>query len=138
MSSEFTRANRDRLHVFPGDDGYRFRAYFDEPGLFATLRPFYDGEHYRFEVPAERFEKMADLLRSYGYEPVVVEDPTPFVVAYKRFRDHPRVLFQHAVERRRTDRFTLFLLDGRDAVEAAVEAGAIELAELDGVEWRRR
>lgn len=137
MSSEFTRASRDRLNVFPSDDTYRFRAYFDEPGLFASLRPFYDDHEYRFEVPTERFDGIADLLQSYGYESVIVEDPTPFVVAYRRFRDHPRVLFKHAIERRRRDQFTLFLLNTRDAVTEAIEAGAIELRDLEDVSWER-
>ncbi len=136
--AEFHRADRTRLNVFPAGEAYRFRAYFDEPGLFATLRPFYDDEQYRFEVPADRFERIADLLREYEYEPVVVEDPTPFVVAHRRFRDHPRVLFRHAVDRRRTEHYTLFLLNAQEAVEAALEAGAVRLDDLDGITWLRR
>lgn len=138
MSSEFTRASHTRLNVFPSEEGYRFREYFDEPGLFASLKPFYDDEKYRFEVPKDRFDTVADLLKSYEYEPVIVEDPTPFVVAFKRFSDHPRVLFQHAVEQRRTDRYTLFLLNRRDAVTEAVEKGAIELSDLEDIEWTVR
>lgn len=136
--AEFHRADRTRLNVFPAGDAYRFRAFFDEAGLFATLRPFYDDDRYRFEVPADRFDRVADLLEEYGYEPVVVEDPTPFVVAHRRFRDHPRVLFRHAVERRRTDRYTLFLLNTRAAVEAAIEAGAEAIDDLEDVTWERR
>lgn len=138
MSSEFTRASRTRLNVFPADDRYRFREYFDEAGLFASLKPFYDEEHYRFEIPTDRFETVADLLQSYDYEPVIVEDPTPFVVAFKRFSDHPRVLFRHAIEQRRTERFTLFLLNTQAAVTKAVEKGAIELDELEDVSWSNR
>lgn len=138
MSSEFTRASRTRLNVFPGNGSYRFRAYFEEPGLFASLKPFYEEEEYRFVVPADRFETVADLLRSYEYEPVIIDDPTPFVVAFKRFSDHPRVLFKHAIERRRTDRYTLFLLDTRQAVREAVDKGAIEISELDDVDWLPR
>lgn len=134
--SEFHRASRRRLNVFPDDDRYRFREYFDEPGLFASLAPFYVDDAYRFEVPESRFDSIADTLRAFGYEPVVVTDPTPFVVAHRRFRDHPKVLFQASIERRRTDRYTLFLLKDRASVEKAVEAGAIELADLEGVDWR--
>ncbi|MFP4591530.1 MAG: hypothetical protein ACLFMX_03905 [Halobacteriales archaeon] len=135
--AEFHRADRTRLNVFPDGEVVRFRAYFDEPGLFASLRPFYDDRRYRFEVDRERFDRLADLLRGYGYEPVVVEDPTPFVVAHRRFRDHPKVLFRHAVERRRTDHYTLFLLNTREAVAEAIEAGAVAIDDLEGVEWRR-
>lgn len=138
MSSEFTRASRTRLNVFPRDDIYRFRTYFDEPGLFASLKPFYEEDEYRFEVPSDRFDTVADLLRSYEYEPVIIDDPTPFVVAFKRFSDHPRVLFKHAIERRRTDRYTLFLLDSRQAVRDAVEKGAIEITDLDDGDWQPR
>ena len=135
MSSEFTRASRDRLNIFPEGDGYRFRAYFDEPGLFASIAPYYDEQSYRFEVPEDRFDRVAELLRSYGYEPVIVTDVTPFVVAFRRFREHPRVLFKHAVDQRRTERFTLFLLNSREAVTEAVAAGAVELRDLDDVRW---
>lgn len=133
--SSFTRASRDRLNVFPGTDGYRFRQYFDEPGLFASLSPYYDEQHYRFTVPEDRFEQVAELLTSYGYDPVIVEEVTPFVVAHKRFADHPRVLFKHAIERRRTEHYTLFLLSSREAVTEAVERGAVELSDLEGVTW---
>lgn len=134
--SEFHRANRTRLNVFPFDDEYRFRHYFEEPGLFASLAPFYEEEHYRFAVPQARFETVAELLRGHEYEPVVVEDPTPFVVAHRRFRDHPDVLFEGAVARDRTEQYTLFLLKDRESVTAATEAGAIPIAELEDVEWR--
>lgn len=135
MTSDFTRANRERLNVFPSDTGYRFRKFFDEPGLFASLQPFYDDASYRFEVPEGRFDQVADLLESYGYDTVVVEDVEPFVVAYRRFSDHPRVLFKHAVDQRRTERYTLFLLNSREAVATAVDRGAVELHELDNVTW---
>lgn len=133
--AEFHPANLTRLNVFPADGAYRFRAYFDEPGLFATLAPHYDEDRYRFEVPDARFERVAETLRAYGYEPVVVEDPTPFVVGHRRFREHPSILFEAAVERRRTDDYTLFLLKDRASVAAALEAGAVALEALDGVEW---
>lgn len=131
----FHRADRTRLNAFPVGEHYRFRAYFDEPGLFATLAPFYDGSTYRFEVPRERFEAIAEVLRSHGYDPVVVEDPAPFVVAHRRFQDHPKVLFEAAVATRQTDRYTLFMLKDRAAVHEAVDAGAVELEDLDDVTW---
>lgn len=133
--SEFHRASRTRVNVFPAGDRYRFREYFEETGLFATLAPYYDDDAYRFDVPEERFESVANALRSFDYEPVIVDDPTPFVVAHRRFRDHPRVLFRTSVERRRTDRYTLFLLKDRASVERAVDAGAITLDELDDINW---
>lgn len=133
--SEFHRASRTRLNVFPIGDTYRFRAYFDEPGLFATLKPFYQSEDYRFEIPRDRFDRIAGLLREYGYEPVVIEDPTPFVVAFRRFAEHPPVLFRGAIDRRRTDRYTLFLLKDRESVDEAIEEGAIPIDALDDIEW---
>ncbi len=138
MVSEFTRANRTRLNVFPKGDIYRFRMYFDEPGLFASLQPYYNKQEYRFEVPGDRFENVADLLRSYGYNPVVVEDVEPFVVAFKRFRDHPRVLFKNAIDERRTGRYTLFLLRDQESVRKAVEKGARQVRDLEGVSWPAR
>lgn len=134
--SEFHRASRTRVNVFPTGDRYRFREYFEEPGLFATLAPYYDDDAYRFDVPSDRFDTVARSLRSFDYEPVVIEDPNPFVVAHRRFRDHPKVLFRTSVERRRTDHYTLFLLKDRASVDRALDEGAIALDELDDVTWR--
>lgn len=133
--SAFTPANRTRLNVFPSGDAYLFREYFDEDALFATLAPYYDDERYRFSVPRGRFEMVAERLKAHGYAPVVVDDPEPFVVAHRRFAEHPSILFESAVDRTRTDQFTLFLLKDQESVQEAIEAGAVAIEELDGIDW---
>ena len=61
--------DRERLLVFRVGEAYLFAEYFYNEALFADLEPYYDGDSYRFEVPAAEFEGVSERLRAAYYEP---------------------------------------------------------------------
>lgn len=132
----FHRASRERVNVFPIKDRFYFRRFFEDNAIFATLAPYYNDERYRFEIPPDRYETIANTLRSHEYEPVVVEDFTPFVVGQRRYSDHPRILFRSVVAQRSMKSYTLFLLKDRKSVEQAIDAGATPVSSLE-ISWPR-
>jgi hypothetical protein len=62
--------DRERLLVFRVGEVYLFAEYFHNEALFADLEPYYDGDSYRFEVPAAEVEGVSERLRAAYYEPV--------------------------------------------------------------------
>ena len=53
-----------RINAFEVEDAglYIFSQYFDEDEIFDELREWYDGEKYRFEVPAEEINQVEAFL----------------------------------------------------------------------------
>lgn len=127
----FHRAGHQRVNVFEVDDRYLFKYFFDEDGVFAKLKRYYDSYEYRFEVPAERFEYVREVLLDHGYAPTVVDPVEPFVVVKRKYTDHPEILFRGSVLHRSAGNFNCFVMKDTDAVEQAIEAGAQPLAETD-------
>lgn len=127
----FHRAGRKRVNVFPVDDQYLFKHYFDEDEIFAKLQRYYDEYEYRFEVPVDRFAHISDFLTEHGYAPVVVEAVEPFVVVKRKYTEHPEVLFRGSVLHRSVGNFNCFLMKDRHSVTRAVSAGADRLGDTD-------
>ncbi|MDS0476822.1 hypothetical protein [Natrinema sp. 1APR25-10V2] len=123
--------DREPLYVFLVGDRYLFKAYFDEDNMFDALRPYYNEDDYRFEVPQDAFNDVKEVLEDHFYEPVVVRDLEPFCVVYPKYTEHPTVLFKAAVlQRSRSDKH-IFLMKDQRSVEQAVNRGAIPLTESD-------
>lgn len=127
----FHPAGHQRVNVFPVDERYLFKHFFDEDEVFAKLKRYYDEYEYRFEVPAERFEHIRDFLTDHGYAPTVVDSPDPFVVVKRKYTDHPEVLFRGSVLHRSVGNFNCFVMKDSDTVEEALERGAKRLADTD-------
>ena len=128
--SDFRRASRERINVFPVGEAYLFKHYVSEE-VFSEIDRYYEEYDYRFEVPADRFAFVRDLLEEHDYAPVVVEDPEPFAVLKRKYTDHPDALFRDAVYHRGLGNFNCFVMKTRDAAERAAERGATPLVDAD-------
>lgn len=119
----------ERVNVFRFDDRYLFKHYFDGEAVFERLKPHYDAEEYRFDVPAHRFEPLRVFLGERGYDLRVVDDPEEYVVAVRKYSEHPEGIFGDAVFQWHGTDHNCFLLRDQRAVEAAVRDGALWLPE---------
>ena len=118
------------LYVFHLDDEYLFRHYFEVDGAFEALRAHYVRDAYRFEVPADDWSDVEATLRSYGFEPTVVEDPERFCVVIGQYEPHADILRDSVANwTRREHRF--FLLSDPLAVERALQRGATLVADSE-------
>lgn len=119
-----------RIYCFDIGDDYVFRHYFDHTDLFDQLREYYDGENYRFEVPADAFEDVRSLLTEYGYEPVVADELEPYCVVKEQYTPHAEILKRSVIHWSR-DGYNFFLLRDPQAVEYAIEQGAQRIEETN-------
>lgn len=127
---EFRRASRERINVFEVENTYLFKHYVDED-VFSEIGRYYEEYEYRFEVPADRFAFVRQLLEDHDYHPVVVEDVEPFAVLKRKYTDHPDSLFRDAVYHRSRGNFNCFVMKSHEAAERAVDRGAIPLEARD-------
>jgi hypothetical protein len=125
----FRRASHEQVNVFEVDELYLFKHYFDGEDVFDRLKPYYNNQQYRFEVPPDEFEDLQGFLAEHGYGLVVVDVLPEFVVVVEKYTDHPENIFKTSVIQRSVDGYNCFLLTDRDAVDRAVDAGATRLPE---------
>jgi hypothetical protein len=128
--SDFRRASRERINVFRVGDAYLFKHYVSE-GVFSEIDRYYEEYDYRFEVPADRFAFVRELLEEHDYAPVVVEDPEPFAVLKRKYTNHSDALFRDTVYQRGLGKFNCFVMKSQDAAKRAVDRGATPLAEAN-------
>lgn len=121
----------ERVNAFRVGDRYLFRHYFDGEEVFKRLKPYYQSSHYRFAVPAHRFEPLQVFLAERGYDLQVVDDPADYAVVVEKYTGHPDVVFEHSVIERTLDGHNCFVLTDQQAVEQAVDEGATAIAETD-------
>lgn len=119
-----------QIYCLDVGDAIVFKAYFDHTDLFEALREYYDGEHYRFEVPPGEFPAVRDGLEEFGYEPVVVEDLEAFCVVKDQYTPHAEILKRSVIQWSR-DGYNFFLMRDPQAVEYAVERGAQRVADTN-------
>lgn len=119
------------INVFPVDDQFVFKQYFERDDVFAELRPYYNAEEYRFEVPGDAFEDVEAFLADHFFEFNVVDDPEAFCVVKQKYTDHPDLLFRNAVVQRSVGNHNVFLLKDQLAVEQALNQNATRLADTD-------
>lgn len=127
--SEFVPAGAERVNVFVVGDAYLFKHYFEGDEVFDELRQYYNHSQYRFEVPDADFERVRLFLEDRDYALVVVEDIEPYAVVVRKYTAHPDNIFKGSVLHRSVGDYNLFVMTDREAMEAAVEAGATPLAE---------
>lgn len=128
---EFHRAGTQRINAFEVDGRYLFKHFFEDDAVFSELRRYYSPYDYRFEVPADRIAHVRSVLDEHGYALVDVEAFEAFAVVKRKYTDHPRQLFKESVFHRSLGNFNCFVMKDREAVEAAVTAGARRLDETD-------
>jgi hypothetical protein len=121
-----------RIVVFRVDDEYLFSHYFEREDVFDSLRDYYDGETYRFEIPAAEFDDVRERLEDAYYEPIVVEDLEPYCVVKEQYTEHADVLKQSVLNWERRG-YLFFLMEDDLAVKDAIERGATPIEETEFV-----
>ncbi len=99
--------------------------------MFARLKPYYNNQQYRFEVPFEDYDGIRAFLDGRGYGLVVVDALDAFVVVVTKYTAHPENMFKASVIQRSVDDYSCFLLTDQVAVEQAVHEGATRLTDTD-------
>lgn len=124
--------DRETIYVFPVGEEYLFSHYFERTDVFDALKEYYDGEAYRFEVPAEEFDGVRQLLEEEYFEPVVADDLESFCVVKEQYTEHAEVL-RNSVANWERDGQLFFLMKDEHAVRLAVELGATPIEETNYV-----
>ena len=123
-----------RINAFEVEDAglYIFSQYFDEDEIFDKLREWYDGEKYRFEVPAEEINQVKAFLEEYFYDLQQIEPPAiePFCVVKEKYTDHASIL-RNSVYHTSQAGSTVFVMQDELSAERALEQGATRLADSD-------
>ena len=123
--------DRERINVFAVEDRYLFKHYFEQDDVFAALRDYYNADDYRFEIPADAFDDVQEVLAEHFYEADIIHDLEPFCVVYPKYSDHPSVLFKASVLQRNTGGVHIFLMKDQLSVEQAINQGATTFADSD-------
>lgn len=127
----FRRASHEPVNAFRVDETFVFKHFFEGGEVFGRLKRYYNNHQYRFEVPPAEFEDVRAFLADHGYGLVVIDDPEPFVVVVRKYTAHPDNIFKDSVLQRSVKDYNCFLMTDREAVDRAVEEGAIRIAETD-------
>lgn len=122
----------ERINVFPIDDRYLFKHYFERTDLFEAISEYYHGDEYRFEVPESAFADVQERLADEYYDLVVIDDPTPFCVVKEQYTPHAEILRNAVIHWDRREHLFFVMTDER-AVKMAVEQGATRLDATDFV-----
>jgi hypothetical protein len=127
----FRRAGNEQVNVFDVDGLYLFKHYFEGDDVFDQLKPYYNNQQYRFEIPPKDFNWLRVFLDGHGYGLVVVDALNAFVVVVTKYTDHPDNIFKASVIQRSVDDYNYFLMTDQVAVEQAVHEGAARLTDTD-------
>lgn len=125
------RTAREQVNVFRIEETYLFKHYFDGEEVFARLKPYYNNQQYRFEVPSGEFEEVRSFLDEHGYDLVVVDAIEKFAVVVEQYTAHPENVFKESVIQRSADGHNCFLMTDQYAVARAVAEGATRLPDTD-------
>ncbi len=116
---------RPRINIFKLGSAYYFKHFFDDPGLFRELEPYYEKQSYRFRMATVgEMSSVIKLLDANGYEPVLIEDPAPFTVEISRYRKYGELLKNSVENYLLRDKVVLVMKDMM-WVEQAVAMGAV-------------
>jgi len=131
VDGEFQRAGHERINAFAIDDYYLFKHYFEGDEVFTRLGRYYNNQQYRFEVPQRDFEALQAFLAKHGYSLVAIDEASipEFVVAVRKYTNHPENIFKSSVIHRPSEKYNCFLMTDQDTVTKAVEAGAIRITQ---------
>lgn len=128
-----TRANgpsvSNEVNAFPVGETVLVRHYFERDAAFGILREYYDPRASRFEIPRAAFRRVATRLEIHGYDLRLVEDVERFAVAVRKYSEHPEGIVEDSVARFSADGYNVFVLPDDAAVSAAVDDGAVRLAD---------
>jgi hypothetical protein len=127
-------ADTTEINAFEVKDAelYVFSQYFDQEEVFAELHEYYDSEQYRFEVPADKIDRIESFLDEYFYNlnRVAPDAIEPFCIVKEKYTDHADIL-RNSVYHTSRGSSTVFVMQDRLSAELAVEQGATSLADSD-------
>ncbi len=126
---EFRRASQNRVNVFPINEVYLFKHYFDNEEIFDKLRRYYNNQQYRFEVPNADFPKIQEFLAEFGYALIVIGGIEEYTVVVRKYTEHPGNIFKSSVLQRSEGDYNVFVMTDQAAVEQAVNQGATRLTD---------
>jgi hypothetical protein len=123
-----------RINAFEVEDAdlYIFSQYFSEDEIFDELREWYDGEKYRFEVPAEEIDRVEAFLEEHFYDLQRIESNAiePFCVVKEKYTDHAGIL-RNSVYHTSQAGSTVFVMQDELSAEQALEQGSTRLTDSD-------
>ncbi len=106
------------------DNQYVFKHFFSEREVYDELSDFYNRRNYRFECQTEEDkDKSIEILEKYGFEVVVVEDYSEYVVKIHKFKKHSAIL-RESVANEYLGEDRIFLMKDKFSVERALSEGA--------------
>jgi hypothetical protein len=117
----------DQVNAFPINNTVQFKHYFDGDEVFSRLRPYYNGNQYRFEVPVGKFDSLRRFLLDHGYKLTIVDRPEEFYVIVPQYSEHPDGIFKQSVRHECADGYHCFLMTDRESVDAMLVRGAERL-----------
>lgn len=120
----------ERILVFNLGDEYIFKHYFQRRDLFEALQEYYNGDTYRFEVPADELAAIREELAEEYYELELIENLEPYCVVKDQYTDHAAIL-RESVANWTRDGYHFFLMKNELAVKTALEHGATRISETD-------
>lgn len=121
----------EQLNVFEIDGRYLLKHYFDDTDIYGEMRQYYNNNQYRFEIPEDDISDVLTFLSQEGFDMYVVDDLDPYVVAVRKYRDHPENIFKESVMQRSTVNYHCFLMKDEAAVKYAVKGGGVPVAGSD-------
>lgn len=122
--------DREQILVFDLGDEYVFKHYFERTDLFESLQTYYNGDAYRFEVPADELAAVRNDLAEEYHELEIVENLDPYCVVKEQYTDHAAIL-RESVANWTRDGHHFFLMKDDLAVKTALEHGATRISETD-------
>jgi hypothetical protein len=125
------RTGVGRVNAFPVDERFLFKHYFEGETVFDRLKPYYNNQQYRFEVPPAEFDGLRTFLADHGYLLAVVDDLDPFVVVVEKYTHHPENVFKDSVIQRGDATHNYFLLKDEAAIDRVVRNGATPIGRTD-------
>ena len=120
----------DRITVFHVDGEYLFSHYFTRQDLFEQLSDYYNGEAYRFEIPAEEFDFVREQLADEYIELVVIDELEPYCVVKDKYTEHADILRDSVLNWER-DGQLFFIMKDKLSVKEAIEQGATPIEETN-------
>ena len=124
MTSFDITENRPRINIFKLNKAYYFKHFFDNPELFRELEPYYEKASYRFKMPtAGERNKVMKFLDRKGFDPNIIEDPTPYTVEIGKYQNYGELLKNSVESYPLRDKIVLVMKD-TVWVEQALVMGA--------------
>jgi hypothetical protein len=130
MPSFDVKNTRPRINIFKLQGAYYFKHFFVDPELFRELELFYDKARYRFKMAtAGERNKVMKILDMKGYDPTIIEDPTPFTVEIGKYQRYGELL-KNSVDNYPLREKLVFVMKDMACVEQALAMGSVVSASL--------